>query len=368
MSSVDVRGSRKIYFERFIFMAALLIPTTYTLGARVLFVCASSVLLCMLTDWVCCLIRRREYDAKDYAVPFWGLAAGMLMPVSIPFAQIVISAVICIALGKHIFGDSDNIIFSPPAIAGAFLIICYPAEMLYYPKAGETYPMFAEFTGSFARSVEYTISLGNEPDFGMLDIVLGAVPGAIGAVCILVIAVCGVCMLVRGSNSTCAVISCLVTTAVLAFFYPRIDVGGLKSVFYELTSGYMLFGIMFLSAEPFLLPKHRGARVIYGVVLGYTAMMFRNFGKAEGDFLFALLITSAMSCCFDTIIENLSYWKKTYLNSYEHSRKQVQHGGVKLTDTQEIQLPEKYRYNTPPIDSVVKRHRRRRKEDKNGRK
>ena len=165
-------------------------------------------------------------------------------------------------------------------------------------------------------------------------------------------------MLVRGSNSTCAVISCLVTTAVLAFFYPRIDVGGLKSVFYELTSGYMLFGIMFLSAEPFLLPKHRGARVIYGVVLGYTAMMFRNFGKAEGDFLFALLITSAMSCCFDTIIENLSYWKKTYLNSYEHSRKQVQHGGVKLTDTQEIQLPEKYRYNTPPIDGRVKKHRK----------
>lgn len=369
MAFVSAHSPRKIYFERLIFMAALLIPATFLMGMRVLLVCAFSVLLCMLTDLICCRLRRIPYDVKDSAVPFWGLAAAMLMPVSIPLGLVALSSVICIAVGKHIFGGSDNIVFSPPAVAAAFMIICYPAQMLYYPKADEIYPVFSEFSGTLTRSLEYSIRLGNIPAPSALDILLGAVPGAVGAVNILVILVCGICMLVRRSNSTLAVLSCLGMVCLLSFCYPRIDVSGAQSVFYELSVGFMMFGIMFVSAEPYLLPKRPSARVIYGVVLGYTTMMFRYFGQVEGSFVFALLITSALSCCFDTIVDNLEYWKKTYLNSYEHAKSQVQHGNVKLTDTQEIQLPEKYRYNTPPIDGEVKKKRSRRsrgKEDGDG--
>ena len=65
-----------------------------------------------------------------------------------------------------------------------------------------------------------------------------------------------------------------------------------------------------------------------------------------------------MSVSVDRIVENLSYWKKTYVNSFEKSKNQIQKGGPKLSDTQEIMLPDKYRYNMPPIDGKVKRHRR----------
>ena len=134
------------------------------------------------------------------------------------------------------------------------------------------------------------------------------------------------------------------------------------SVFYELSSGYLLFGIIFMSAEPYRLPKRRAARVIYGGVLGYTVMMLRYFGQVEGCFVFALLITNALSGCFDTIVENVLYWKRNYISSFEGSKRKAQQGGIKLTDTQEIQLPEKYRYNTPPIDGKIKRQKRKKQE------
>lgn len=369
MKSYLAHKPQKIYMERLVFMAALLIPAVFLMGVRVLLVCGLSVALCMLTDYICCKIRRQPYDINDTAVPFWGLAAAMLMPASIPIAQIAVSAVLIVVVGKHIFGSSDNIIFCPTAIAAAFLIICYPSGMLFYPKAGEQYPLFAEYGGALTRGAEYMLKLGNAPADTPFNILLGNTAGPIGAVNILIILVCGVCLLVRRSNSIAAVLSCIVTAGVLAFAYPRIDCSGLMSVFYEFSSGYMLFGIVFLSAEPYVLPKRAASRVIYGVVLGYTTMMFRNFGQTEGSFIFALLIVSALSCCFDTLIENLSYWKKTYINSYEQNKHDVQHGNVKLTDTQEIVLPEKYRYNTPPVNSEIKYHRRRgRKEDADGKK
>ncbi len=165
MLSFAARDPRKVYLERFIFMAALLIPSVFLMGLRALLVSVLSVVLCMVTDRVCCLIRKIPYDIKDYAVPFWGLAASMLMPSSISIGLVVMSSVICIGLGKHICGGSDNILFPPPAIAVAFLIICYPAEMLYFTKAGEHYPIFGEFSGTLGRSLEYALKLGNVPIF-----------------------------------------------------------------------------------------------------------------------------------------------------------------------------------------------------------
>ena len=368
MTSVVARDARKVYSEQFIFMAALLIPAVFLSGMRVLAVCGVSLLCCMLTDWLCCLLRRQPYDFKDTSVLFWGLCIGLLMPASMPYILVGIAGIICIAVGKHIFGGTDNIVFSPPAIAAAFMIICYPSDMLYFPKAGTVFPMLADdYSGTLVRSLEYTVRIGNIPTESWLDILLGNTAGAIGTVHILVALVCGICLLAKRSTSFGTVAACLATVAVLSFFYPRINVGGLESIFYELSSGYLLFGVMFMASDPAILPKHISARVMYGVVLGYTVMMFRAFGQVEGSFMFALLITNALGCCLDTLVDNLTYWKKTYLNSYEHSKTDAQRGNIKLTDTQEIQIPEKYRYNTPPIDGVVKKSRRRKAKGDNRR-
>ena len=358
MTNVSTRKPSQIYFERLVFMAALLIPAAFMQGPRVLLTAALSTGLCMLTDLVCCRIRKLPYDVKDTAVPFWGLAAALLMPSGIPLALVVFSSVICIALGKHIFGGSDNIVFSPPAIAAAFLIICYPSDMLYYARAGEQFPVFGEFGGTLVHSTEYFLRLGNIPTATVSELLLGNIPGAVGTVNILVIAVCGVCLLIRRDNSICAVLSCLATAAALAFFFPRAEMSGWESVMYELSSGCLFFGTVFMAAEPYLVPKKLASRIMYGVVLGYTTMMFRYFGQTECCFVFALLITGALTGCFDRIVDNLSYWKKNYISSFEKSKSMVQHGDIKLTDTQEIVLPEKYRYNTPPIDGEIKKKRR----------
>lgn len=282
MTIFTAREPNKVYLERFVIMAMLLALSTCLQGLRALVVGALSVVLCMAVDLVCCLIRRLPYDPKDMAVPFWGLAAALMMPASVPYALVALSAVISIAMGKHLFGGSDNIIFCPPAISVAFLIICYPTELLYSPKYGDTLSVFGEITNTLTRSVEYSIKLGNTPSSSMWDILMGFVPGAVGTVYILVIAVCGICMVIHRANSGCAVISCLLTAGVLAFFFPRIDVSGMQSVFYELCSGYLLFGVVFLAAEPYRMPERAAGRVIYGMVLGYITMMFRVFGQTEG--------------------------------------------------------------------------------------
>lgn len=358
MLKLTEREPRRVYLERTVMMVLLLVPSVFLQGTRSLLVAAVSALSCMIADALCCFLRKIKYDAKDSVVPFWGLAAAMMMPATIPVGLIIVSSVLCVVVGKHLFGDSDNIIFCPPAISAAFLIICYPAQMLYFPRYGDKAAAFAEYTGTLSRSVEYSLNLRSVPSQNMGDIVMGLVSGPIGAVFVGIILICGLCMAFRRSNSALVTLPCLITAGLLAFFFPRASVSGLESVVYELSSEYFVFTTVFLAAEPYRIPQKKAGKIIYGVVLGYTTMMFRFFGQTEGGSIFALLITCALTDSFDRVVENMIYWKKTYLNSFEKSKKQVQVGAPKLTDTQEIMLPEKYRFNTPPIDSKVTRHKR----------
>lgn len=358
MLNLTAREPRKAYLERLIFLAALVVLSAFLQGARAVVVSVLSVVLCMAADAVCCKIRKIPYDIKAFEVPFWGLASAAMMPSSVSVWAVALSAVICIVVGKHLFGASDNIVFSPPAIAAAFLIICYPAEMLYFPKYGEQYPVFGTFEGLLSRSAEYSLKMGAAPSGTIWENIMGLVPAPICSSYILVILVCGACLILMRSGSLCSTVSCLAVSGVLAFFFPRANISGWQSVLYELCSGYLVFGTVFLAAEPYRTPQKTLGKVIYGAFLGYTTMMFRFFGQTEGSFLFALLITSALLSSFDRVVENLSYWKRKYVNSFEKNKTQVQKGGPKLSDTQEIVLPEKYRYNTPPIDGEIKKRRR----------
>lgn len=358
MTKLADREPCRVYLERFIIMLLLLVPAVFFQGARAAAVCAESVVLCMLTDLLCCKLRRTKYDIRDFAVPFWGLAAAMMMPSSVSFLTVALSSLLCIGVGKHLFGGSDNIVFSPPAISAAFIVICYPAEMLFSPKYGEKIPIFGSSDTVLSRSAEYSLQLGNVPSTGILDTLLGHTAGTIGTIYILVIAVCGVCMMIRRDTSLCAALSCLAVSGIFAFFFPRAHLSGWQSVFYEFSSGYLLFGTFFLAAEPYRCPEKLTGRVIYGGLLGYLVMTFRFFGKTEGSFLFALLLIGALGSSFDRLVDNLSYWRRTYLISFEKNKAIVRKGGVKLSDTQEIVIPEKIRYETPPIDSAIKRHKK----------
>lgn len=367
MFKLTEREPRKVYLERFVMMAFLLVPSVFLQGTRGALIAAISVLACMLTDAICCRMRKMRYDIKDSAVPFWGLAAALMMPSTIPVGLVILSSVVCIGIGKHLFGGSENIIFCPPAISTAFLIICYPAKMLYFARYGDKVEAFTQFAGTSSRSLEFSLNLHNVPAQSIGDTVMGFVAGPIATVYVAVIMICGICMIFRRSNSGFVVLPCLLTAGLLAFIFPRAGSSGFNSVIYELSAEYLFFGTVFIAAEPYRIPQKTAGKILYGIMLGYITMMFRYFGQAEGSFVFALLIMGAMESGFDRVVENVNYWKKTYLNTFEKSKTQIQGGSiVKLTDTQEIEIPEKYRYNTPPINNKITRKRRTHKKDADG--
>ena len=101
MADNATRSPERVYAERFVFLIAIVVLASFMQGARAALVCAISVAAAMLSDALCCTLRKQRYDPKDSSVLFWGLCTGAMMPISAPVWAAAMSAVICITVGKH---------------------------------------------------------------------------------------------------------------------------------------------------------------------------------------------------------------------------------------------------------------------------
>ncbi len=362
-----LRKPRSVYGDQILFMAAIMVMAVYTYGVRCIAVCVCSVLCCILTDMTGCFLSKKEYSFKDLSTIAYGMALSLMLPASVEYYIVIIGAVLAVTV-KHIFGGKDNYIFNPAAVAIAFLIICYPTQVLMYPEAGTSLSIFgANDVPLFSGIESGFIKNGAMPNLSALDILMGKFIGPMGTTHILVLLVSLICLVCRRSVSLSATISGISVMAVLQYFFTTVT-PAIDGVVFNFISGFVLFGFIFLANDPQTLPLTNGGRVLYGISLGAITVIFRNNANIEGIFVFALLVTNALALYldklwFDTVnkIKNTAKYLKTNLGSYERISKDAKLGKTpQLTDTQEI-IVEPVNYNMPPIDNKVTKIKRKKK-------
>ncbi len=359
-----LRKPRSVYGDQIVFMLAVTVMAFSRYGVRALAVCAVSVLCCVLTDMIGCFLSKKEYGIKDLSTFAYGLAVALMLPASVPYYIVAIGAVLAITV-KHIFGGKDNYIFNPAAVSIAFLIMCYPQDVLMYPVSSAGLELFDTSGAVLTNGIEsYFIKTGAMPALSPLEILMGSFAGPMGAIHILILAVSAICLICRKSVSLAATLGGMgVMAAVSYMITPSLD-----SLTFQFISGFVLFGFIFLASDPQTLPLTNGGRLLYGLLLGLITAIFRQTAQIEGVFVFALLVVNALSLYLDRLwfyicsgVKRLIAYLRENLGSYERISKNVKQGKTPaLTDTQEI-LIEPVNYNMPPIDSKVTKVKRKKR-------
>ncbi|MBO6302496.1 MAG: RnfABCDGE type electron transport complex subunit D [Ruminiclostridium sp.] len=353
------RKSKSIYGDQLICLTALLGMSVWQNGYRSLIISIGSVLICVLADMVFCRMTHKTYNPRDLSTIASGLCIALMMPASVHYGIVAGGALLAIAV-KHIFGGKDNYIFNPTCVAVAFLIICYPNDMLLYPAVGSKPALWGDVGVPLVSGVEsYLLKLGTAPDVSLENLMLGNVAGPMGSTQFLIIAVCGVCLMMRRSLSPLVTLCGLGSYCALTALFPVFSSIG-DTMLMELSGGYLLFGLVFLAADPQTVPKTAKGKILYGLIIGVVGCLFRHFGKVEGSFLFVVLIANALSLHLDEMCEaaasavkrSFAYMKGS-MGKYEKLRSEAENESrPKLTDTMEIIVPPT-NYNMPPIDNKV---------------
>lgn len=267
---------------------------------------------------VCCVafsvigaLVLKEKIKPDLTPIITGLIIPLLMPANIPFYVITVACAVAILVVKVPFGGTGSNLFNPAAVGFASVAICWPELVFSYPETMQTIRIFGESSVRVANSAAYSLSIGAVPDYSVLDMLLGSAPGPMGATNILVVAACGIFLIVRKAVNWITPVSFILPYALLCILFPRIGGSPFDALCYELFSGTIIFGAFFMLPEPVTSPKRDFGKLLAGITSAVAVFFFRYFGEFEMGFANALILMNVFSPMFDSLCES-------FLHVYRH--------------------------------------------------
>lgn len=229
----------------------------------------------------------------------------MMIPSTLPIYVVFVGASLGILVGKMFFGGLGANIFNPAATAFILVLVSFPSQFSYTgidAVAGAT-PL-----GALGGSLANVSSLVQ--NYSLMDLFLGNIPGGMGEISSILIIIGGIYMFVRKAAdwritvSLLSVFSVLILVASLGL--------GLNNPFevlgYQLLSGGLLFGAVFMATDPVTAPVTKPGRWIFGLLIGSLVVLIRLFGSNVEGMAFAILIGNM----FAPLIDYYKWSKNTY--------------------------------------------------------
>ena len=297
----------------------LVIPTVYY-GPRVLVLAGVTVGVCMLCELLFALITHMPLRATDFSSVVTGLLISLLMPPNIDLWVPVIAGMFAILVAKMPFGGTGRAPFNPAAAGFVFVSVCWPEKVFFYLdplRLKGQLPLFGDCTGVLeGTSPAALLQRGLRPKSTVENILLGRFPGAMGTTLVLVLLACGLYLVIRRTANWDSAAVYLAVCAAWAAVSPRIVGTRRESVFFELTSGALVFCAVFLVTEPSTSPRTRTGRCLYGLLAALVTMAMRSFGSYEEGGCFAILLVNSLTPALDR-----AAWRLTHQITMQNARK-----------------------------------------------
>lgn len=243
----------------------------------------------------------------------------LITPSGAPIYSVIVGALIGIILGKLVFGGLGNNIFNPAAVG------MVAAKLSFGSNYGKYLALPSWFNSVPNTSMGGTL-LGNISSLGyesinnvnFLDMFLGKMPGTLGEVYTVTILIGLIYLIFRktvdfrilfsyfGTFLVMMIIAGLCINSIL----PQVKV--MNFTLFELLSGGVIFGGVFMFTDPVTSPLTRPSRIMYGMIGGSLTVLIRLFGTLPEGVAISLLIANMFAPVLD--FPKWSNTKYTYKN------------------------------------------------------
>ena len=207
------------------------------------------------------------------------LIIALLLPSDAPLYIGAAASVFSVAVAVFPFGSRLNTPFVPSAAGIAFALTFFKGEL------------------SYGKDLSFLISEGEVFSldfFSVTDILSGATDGAMGCTSVLTLFAASLFLFIRKKESLIPSFGFILSSAVFAFIFPRVNSGRLSSVFLEISAGSLLFTALLLINHHITAPEKKLHYFIYGFSGGVITMLMRRFSPVLMPEVFSVLIMNAL--------------------------------------------------------------------------
>ena len=263
-------------------------------GLRALMVTLVSAAACVFFEWAWCRLMKQHCKIYDLSAVVTGVLLAFVCPPTIPYWMIIMGDLFAIILVKMLFGGIGKN-FVNPALAGRAFMFSWPVAMSTWVKVG-----FQNAPSPFGQADVVTAATplafmhqGQLPDVSVMDAFLGNVGGCIGETSALLLLIGLVYLLARKVLTIRIPLAYIGTVAVLSFIFPM-GHSNLQWMGYQLFTGGLMLGAIFMATDYVTSPVTKLGQVIYGIGCGVLTIVIRYFGGYNEGVSYAILV---MNCC-----------------------------------------------------------------------
>ena len=291
-SSPHIRGdfrTSRLMLDVVISLLPALLVGALVLGPNALLVTAVSMICAVAAEWLWSLLLRKRNTLPDCSALVTGMLFALTLPATTPLWVVAFGSAFAIIVVKLMCGGLGQNVFNPALAARAVVMLLWPATITRYAALG--------VDGVTASTPMHHMVMPALPEETVLDMFLGNCPGSIGELSALALLAGGVYLVARKVISPRIPVAYIGTVAVLTLVFSKTG-DPLKWMLYQLFSGGLMLGAIFMATDYATSPVTARGQIIYGIGCGALTVLFRYYGIFPEGVTYAILL---MNACVWTI-------------------------------------------------------------------
>lgn len=255
-------------------------------GGRAILLIAVCVATCVLTEFICRKLMKRNQTISDLSACVTGILLALNLPVTLPIWEAVIGSFVAIAVVKQLFGGIGQNFANPAIVGRIVLMLSFTADMTTWAKPYYWCASILDMTTGATPLVS--------GDSSYMDLFLGNVGGCLGETSAVAILIGGLFLIIMRVITPSAPISFIGTVALLTFI-----TGG--DVLYQVLAGGLLLGAFFMATDYSTTPITEKGRIIFGIGCGIITFVIRNYGGYPEGVSFSILLMNILTPYIDRL-------------------------------------------------------------------
>ena len=265
-------------------------------GWRVLLMIIASYVAGGIVEVAFALIRKRHIE-EGFLVT--GLIFPLVLPPTTPIWVVAVGCAIGVFFGKEVFGGTGRNVFNPALVGRLFITIAFPEIMS------------ASWQKPFVDAITTATPLASFKTAGELaplaDLFIGNVAGSIGEVFRIGILVGGIFLMLSKVANWRIPVSYLAAVALFSWIGNLISPETVAPPLFQLLSGGLLFGAMFMATDPVTSPFTKESKFIFGALCGVLTVIIRTFSGYTEGVMFSIIFLNALTPLIDHFVVRAKY-------------------------------------------------------------
>lgn len=298
---------KKIMLDVIIALVPAMIASIYFFGMRSLLLICTSVIVCVLTEYLSQRLMKKPIQIGDLSAVVTGILIAFNVPISMPVWMIIFGDVFAILVVKECFGGIGFNFMNPALAARLVMMASWTSRMTDYVspqmiKEGIT--SLSQVDASTAATPLKLIGTGFYDKLPKLfDMAIGNVGGVIGETSAILLLLGFLYLLIR------KVVSWeipLIYIAVCAITLPILGIP-LNIVPYEILSGGLILGACFMATDYATNPITRKGRIIFAIGCGFLTALIRVKASLPEGVSYAICIMNVVTPVIDKFTRTEAY-------------------------------------------------------------